>query len=165
MPNISVFSGSDASISLSVDHSVEGDKAKGIIDAYSLTPVARAVNITLKASSDLKPFHETGQLYPNEIKTGNVTITGTIDRAYTNSALLKLLLGDAASGHPAGAWVQPSFNITLILNNPALPGVISSIVVHGVKFQTWIFGIPEDDLVIEKIEFVAAWISVDDKMT
>ena len=68
MPNMSVFSGSDASISLSVDHSVEGDKAKGIIDAYSLTPVARAVNVTLKVSSDLKPFHEAGQLYPNELK-------------------------------------------------------------------------------------------------
>lgn len=163
MPNLSVFSGSDAIIYLSVERSVEGDKAKGIIDTYLLTPVSRVVGIELRVNSDLKPFHEVGRQFPNEIKSGNVSISGTIGRAYINGALLKLLLGDAATSRPAGTWVQPSFNIMLNLTNPALPGATSTITLYGVKFQNWSLSVPEDNFVMEKVEFLALWISVEDK--
>jgi len=162
MPQSNVVSGSDATISLFVDAGVEGDAAKRIIDEYSLTPVGRAMNVEIQVSSDLKPLHEQGQQYPTEIRSGNVTVSGTIGRAYINGALLKLMLGDAATSRPAGIWVQPSFNITMRLENPAFPGKRRMLTLHGVKFRNWSLVVPEDNFVMEKAEFLALWISVDD---
>ena len=76
MPQSNVVSGSDATISLSVEPGVEGDAAKRIIDEYSLTPVGRAMNVEIHVSSELKPLHEQGQQYPTEIRSGNVTVSG-----------------------------------------------------------------------------------------
>jgi hypothetical protein len=119
MANTNVFRGSDGSIVLAVEAGVEGDKAKAVIDEYSLTPVGRATNVEVMVTSDLRPFHELGQRYPTELRPGNVNVTGSIGRAYINGALLKLLLGDAATSRPAGTFVSPTFNIDLRLENPA----------------------------------------------
>jgi hypothetical protein len=163
MVNTNVFSGADAIISLSIEQGVEGEEARQVIDTYQLTQVGRATSIEVRVSSELKPFHDIGQQYPTGIKSGNVTISGTIGRAYINGALLKLLLGEAATSRPASTWVQPSFDIVLRLANAALPGVSSTVVLHGVKFQNWSLVIPEDDFIMEKAEFLALWISVEDE--
>ncbi len=163
MANTNVYRGSDGAITLSVEQTEEGTKAQGIIDEYELTTVGRAINVEVTVTSELKPFHELGQRYPTELRPGNVNITGTIERAYINGALLKLLLGEAASSRPAGTWVQPAFNIVLNLNNPAISGTSNTITIHGVKFQDWSYGIPEDDFVLEKAKFMALWVSVEDK--
>jgi hypothetical protein len=97
MPNTNVYRGSDGTITLSVEQTEEGAKAQSIIDEYELTTVGRATNVEVTVTSDLKPFHELGQRYPTELRPGNVNITGTIERAYINGALLKLLLGEAAT--------------------------------------------------------------------
>lgn len=163
MANTNVFRGSDGSIVLAVDSGVEGDAAKTVIDGYKLTPVGRATNVEVQVTSDLKPFHELGQRYPTELRAGNVNVTGSMGRAYINGALLKLLLGDAAKSRPAGAFVAPTFNLDLRLENPAHPGVFSAVTVHGVKIENWAYSIPEDDFVMEKVNFKALWISVEDK--
>ena len=163
MANTNVFRGSDGSLVLAVDTGVEGDKAKAIIDQYSLTLVGRVTNVEVRVQSDLKPFHELGQRYPTELRPGNVNVTGSIERAAINGALLKLLLGDAAESRPAGTFVNPSFNLDLRLENPARPGVTTSVTVHGVKIENWSYQIPEDDFVMEKVDFKALWISVEDK--
>lgn len=163
MANTNVFRGSDGSIVLAVESGVEGDAAKAVIDEYSLTPVGRATNVEVRVSSDLKPFHELGQRYPTELRPGNVNVFGSIDRAYINGALLKLLLGDAAKSRPAGTFVNPSFNLDLRVENPAKPGTFSSVTVHGVKIENWSYQMPEDDFVMEKVGFRALWISVEDK--
>lgn len=163
MANTNVFRGSDGSIVLAVEAGVEGDKAKAVIDEYSLTPVGRATNVEVKVTSDLRPFHELGQRYPTELRPGNVNVTGSIGRAYINGALLKLLLGDAATSRPAGTFVSPTFNIDLRLENPARPGTFSTVTVHGVKMENWTYQLPEDDFVMEKVDFKALWISVEDK--
>ena len=163
MPNTNVFRGSDGSLVLAVDSGVEGDQAKAIIDAYQLTPVGRLTNVEVRVESDLKPFHELGQRYPAELRPGNINVSGTIERAYINGALLKLLLGDAAASRPAGTFVHPSFNLDLRLENPARPGVFSTVTVHGVKIENWAYQIPEDDFVMERVDFKALWISVEDK--
>lgn len=162
MPNTNVYRGSDGAITLSVEQTEEGNKAKGVVDEYELTTVGRATNVVVEVVSELKPFHELGQRYPTELRPGNVNITGTIERAYINGALLKLLLGEAAVSRPAGTWGQPSFNIVLNLSNPAIAGTSNTITIHGVKFQNWSYGIPEDDFVMEKAKFMALWISVED---
>jgi hypothetical protein len=163
MPNTSVFTGADGSITLAGPQSNEGAKAQEFIDAYQLTPVGRATNVRVEVTSDIKAFHELGQRYPTELRPGNVNIKGTIGRAYINGALLKLLLGDAATSRPAGSWVQPSFNITLLLENAALPGTRNTITIHEAKFASWGYGIPEDDFIVESVAFQALYISVQDE--
>jgi hypothetical protein len=134
MANTNVFRGSDGAIMLAVDAGAEGDLAKGVIEAFSLTPVGRATNVEVRVDSDLRPFHE-----------------------------LKLLLGDAAASRPAGTFLNPSFNIALRLENPAKPGAASTVTVHGAKLEHWSYGIPEDDFVMERVNFKALWVSVEDE--
>jgi len=163
MANNNVYRGSDGSLVLAVDTGVEGDLAKTVIDEYSLTPVGRATNVEIKVNSDLRPYHELGQRYPTELRPGNVNITGSMGRAFINGALLKLLLGDAAMSRPAGSFVSRSFNMDVRVENPSRPGVFSTVTVHGVKIENWSYHLPEDDFVMEQVDFKALWISVEDK--
>jgi hypothetical protein len=162
MPNSNVFRGSDGALVLAVDAGVEGEQAQAIIDQFSLTPVGRVTNVEVRVDTELKAFHELGQRYPTELRPGNVNISGSIERAAINGALLKLLLGEAASSRPAGTFVSPAFNLDLRLENPARPGVSSAVTLHGVKIQNWSYQIPEDDFVMERVDFKALWISVED---
>ena len=162
MPNSNVFRGSDGSIVLAIDTGAEGDMAQTVIDSYELTPVGRASGVDVRVESDVKPFHELGQRYATELRSGNVNITGTIQRAFINGALLKLLLGDAAASRPAGTFVNPAFNISLRAENPARPGVASTVTVHGAKIDEWAYNLPEDDFVMEQVSFKGLWISVED---
>jgi len=164
MANTNVFRGSDATISLAVDQTPEGTQSQSVIDEYQLTPVGRATGVEVKVTSDVKPFHELGQRYATELRPGNVNVTGAIERAYINGALLKLLLGEAATSRPPGTWVQPSFNLVLDVANPAVPGTSSTLTIHGVKFNEWSYNVPEDDFVLEKAGFMALWVSIEDKV-
>ena len=164
MPNTHVFTGMDGAISVAVESGVEGDAAKAVNDTYSLTPIGRATGVTVQVSSVMQPFHEVGQRYATELRPGNVNVTGTIARAHVNGALLKLMLGDAAAGsRPGGAFVSPSFNLSLRLENPGFPGNASTLTVHGVKLDGWSFTMPEDDFVLEQVSFRALWVSVADE--
>jgi len=163
MPNTNVLTGADASITLAGPQGAEGERAQQVIDAFGLTPVGRATNVRVEITSDIKPFHEIGQRYPTELRPGNVNITGSIGRAYLNGALLTLLLGDAATSRPAASWVQPAFNIVLLLENPAIPGNHTTPTIHEAKFQNWAFALPEDDFVLEAVNFRALFISVVDE--
>ena len=166
MPNTHVFTGLDGAISVAVESGVEGDAAKAVNDTYSLTPIGRATGVTIDVESAMKPFHELGQRYATELRPGNVNITGTIGRAHVNGALLKLMLGDGAStSRPGGAFVSPSFNLSLRMENAGFPGNSSTVTVHGVKLDGWSYSMPEDDFVLEEVSFKALWISVEDAST
>jgi len=158
-----VYRGSDGTISLAVESGPEGDKAKAINDAYSLTPIGRVTGVTVRVTNDVQPFHELGQRFPTELRPGNVNVYGTIDRAFINGALLKLMLGDAADSRPAGSFVSPSFNLNVRLENPSLPGVTSTVTVMGVKVSEWVVSVPEDEFVWEELTFRALWVKVEDK--
>lgn len=161
--NTHVFTGLDGAISVAVDSGPEGDAAKAVNDAYGLTPIGRATGVTIQVTSDMKPFHELGQRYATELRPGNVNITGSIGRAHVNGALLKLMLGDGAGGtRPAGAFVSPSFNLSLRVENQAFPGNTATVTVHGVKLDSWSYDLPEDDFVLEQVTFKALWISAVD---
>jgi hypothetical protein len=157
-----VYRGSDGTISVAVDQGPEGDKAKEVVDAYSLTPIGRATGVTVRVTNDVKPFHELGQRFATELRSGNMNVYGTIDRAYVNGALLKLMLGDAANSRPAGSPVSPTFNLSVRLENPALPGNAATLTIAGVKIAQWDYALPEDDYVMEKVEFQALWVKVED---
>jgi len=157
-----VYRGSDGTISVAVEPGLEGDKAKAVNDAYSLTPIGRVTGVTIRMTNDVQPFHELGQRFPTELRPGNINVYGSIDRAYINGALLKLMLGDAANSRPAGTFVSPSFNLSVRLENPSLPGTSSTVSVMGVKLEEWHYNLPEDDFAMEKINFRALWVKVED---
>jgi hypothetical protein len=91
-----------------------------------------------------------------------VNVYGTIDRAHINGALLRLMLGDAADNRPAGAFVSPSFNLSLRLQNPVVPDASATISVMGVQLSEWRYAIPEDDFVMESVSFRALWVKTDE---
>lgn len=157
-----VYRGSDGTISVAVEAGEEGDRAKAVADAFGLTPIGRVTGVTVQVTNDVRPFHELGQRFATELRPGNINVAGTIERAYINGALLKLMLGDAADSRPAGTFVSPSFNLSLRLENPSLPGVSSTVTVMGVKLNEWNYSLPEDDFAMEKVSFRALWVKVDD---
>ena len=158
-----VYRGSDGTISVAVEQGPEGDKAKAVADTFSLTPIGRVTGVTVKVTNDVKPFHELGQRFATELRPGNINVSGTIERAYINGALLRLMLGDAADSRPAGTFVGPSFNLSVRLENPSLPGVSATVSVMGVKLNEWNYSLPEDDFALEQVGFRALWVKVEDK--
>lgn len=163
MANTSVFTGADGSITLSAAQGTEGERAQDVLTAYELIAVGRAQNVRVEVHSELRPFHEIGQRYATQLRAGNVNIRGTIGRAYINGALLKLLLGEAAESRPAASWAQPSFNITLLVQDPANPGTTSTVTVHDVKIENWVYDMPEDAFVVENAHFQALYLTVADE--
>jgi hypothetical protein len=158
-----VYRGSDGTISLAVESGQEGDLAKKVSEAYSLTPIGRVTGVTVRVTNEVKAFHELGQRFATELRPGNINVHGTIERAYINGALLKLMLGDAADSRPAGTFVGPSFNLSIRLENPSLPGANTTVTVMGVKLDEWNYNLPEDDFAMEKVGFRALWVKVEDK--
>jgi hypothetical protein len=157
-----VYRGSDGTIALAAEAGPEGDKANAINDQYSLTPIGRVTGVTVRVTNDVKPFHELGQRFATDLRPGNINVYGTIDRAYINGALLKLMLGDAADSRPAGTFVSPAFNLSIRLENPAVPGLTSTVTVMGVRLEEWFYDLPEDDFAVEKASFRALWLKVED---
>lgn len=166
MPNANVFRGSDASLVLAVDDSAseEGKLADGLISQYEFSSiVGRLQNVQVKVENELRPYHELGKRFATELRPGNINVSGYVERAHINGALIKLLLGDGAtSPPPTGSIAQPSFNIVIKLNNPAIPDNSSTLTVFGVKFESWNFRLPEDDFVMESVTFKALRISSEE---
>ena len=163
MPNTSVFTGADGSLTLSTPPGTEGEAAQGIIDNYEAVSVGRVQDVKVQVHADIRAYHEIGQRYASELRPGNVTIRGSIGRAYLNGAMLSLLLGEAAGSRPGGSWSQPAFNMTLLLSNPSRPDVRSTVTIHDVKIEDWVGQVPEDDFVMESISFQALYMTVQDE--
>jgi len=157
-----VYRGSDGTISLAAEAGAEGDLATAVNDQYSLTPIGQVTGVTVRVTNEVKAFHELGQRFATDLRPGNINVSGTIQRAYVNGALLKLMLGDAATSRPAGSFAGPSFNLSLRLENPSVVGLTSTVTVMGVKLEEWFYNLPEDDFAMEKVHFRALWVKVED---
>ncbi|MEL6814936.1 MAG: hypothetical protein AAFP03_09000 [Cyanobacteria bacterium J06598_3] len=166
MANVNVFRGSDASLVLAVDkvESVEGKLAAGLIENYEFSNVVgRLQNVQVQVENVLRPYHEIGKRFATELRPGNINVSGTVERAHINGALIRLLLGDGAtSPPPTGTIAQPSFNIVINLTNPAIPDNVNTLTVFGVKFETWRFSLPEDEFVMESATFRALRVSSEE---
>ncbi len=160
---MAVFTGADGSITLSVAEGLEGESAQAVLTEYEMITVGRVQNVQVDVHSDVKAFHEIGQRYATELRPGNVTIRGRVGRAYINGAMLRLMLGEAASQRPMASWAQPSLNITLVVENPAQPDVRNTLTLHDVKFDNWSYNMPEDDFLLESVGFQALYLSVQDE--
>jgi hypothetical protein len=164
MANTNVFRGSDATLTLAVDTGPEGDAANELITLYALSPVGRATSVDVFIQTELELFHEIGKRHPAALRPGNINISGKIGRAFINGALLRLLLGKGAlTERENEPYPQPSFNLMLLLTDPAVPGTSSTLTVHGVKFENWAYSLPEDDFVMESVTFKGLFITIEDQ--
>jgi hypothetical protein len=163
MPNTSVFTGADGSITLSVPQGAEGERAQEVLTAFDLIIVGRVQNVRVEVHSDVRSFNEIGQRYATQLRPGNIAVRGTIGRAYLNGAMLRLLLGEAADSRPAASWTQPAFNITLLAQNAAAPDVRNTITIHDAKIDSWVYEVPEDDFLMESVSFQALYLTVADE--
>ena len=165
-PNVSVFHGSDATLTLAPsDPNVpEGQEANTVIEEFLLSPVGRASDVEVYVQTDLKAYHELGRRHPAQLRYGNINISGKIGRAYLNGALLRLLLGKGALvNRESEPYPQPAFNLVLSLRDPANPTLPNVMTVHGVMLDTWGVVLPEDEFVMESVTFKAMFISVEDQ--
>jgi hypothetical protein len=163
MPNTSVYEGADGALTLSVPPGPEGEIAQAVMTNFDMVSLGRVQNVTVEVTSEVRPFNEIGQVFPTQLRTGNISVTGTIERAFINGSLLRLLLGPAGDGRPANAFTHPAFNITLVLENTAVPGVRSTLTIHGAQIDNWVHTIPQDDFVMDHVHFQALYATVTDE--
>ena len=166
MPN-DVFRATDAVLVLAVDdkNNPEGAAADTIVTDYGLSnAVGRLRGVTIRVTSDVRPFYEIGRRYPTHLRAGVIQTTGTVERAHINGALLRLLLGDGAtSPPPSGNFPQPSFNIISTLEDPSRPEENTQVTVFGAKFSSWTYNVPADDFVMEGVTFQALRVAFEEK--
>lgn len=158
--NTSTYFGTDGSLALS------GVDGFGGFESYfgEGGAVGRVTNVSIRVTTELKTFHEVGSRAPRELRAGNFSISGCVERAYINGAMLKVMLGDYAEKEEGSGFKIPSFNMKLILDNlsPAGDPGNSVLTVYGAMFDSWAFRLPEDDFVLEKLTFQARRISITD---
>lgn len=157
--NTDVYTGADGAIVLSSPQTTEGRSAQGVLDQYEMATVGRVQDVRVQVTADVRAYHEIGQRYATQLRPGNVTVRGTIGRAYVNGAMIGLLLGEARGARPAAAWVQPAFNITVRLANGA-SGSVNTLTLHDVKLESWFYTLPEDEFVMEQVAFQALFLTI-----
>jgi hypothetical protein len=164
-----VFTGKNGEISLSngAAGQPERDAAGQVLPAYlgaSPVIVGRATGVHVAVTTNLQEFHQIGQRFPVVLHPGNISISGSIAHAYLSGAMITLLLGKGATGKidATEQFVQPAFDITLDLSDPAVSNEKAEMVLVDVKFHNWAFRIPEDDFVMEDVTFRALSIKITD---
>ena len=162
MYNSNTYFGTDGELTLGDVEGFDADAFTGYFGEAGA--VGRVTNIALNVATEIKPFYELGSRAPKELRAGNIAIGGTVERAYINGALLRLMLGQYAQETETEAFVMPTFNMTVKLLNRKLEGDAgnSTLVARGVMFDGWQFNFPEDDFVLEKVSFQAKEIRVED---
>ena len=164
MPSTNVYTGSNGTLTLADEDTPEGRDAKKVMDLYELRTVGRVTNVEIRVQTDLEEFHEIGRRHPTSLHPGDIYISGKVGRAYINGALLFLLQGRGSSPTAfAEPFVQPTFNLTVTLSDPAVPGSSAGLELKGVKFQNWGYSLPEEDFVMEDVTFKALTIRVLDQ--
>ncbi len=165
MFNTHTYHGADGVLTVSDAADFDAETLTGYFDEAGV--VGRLTNVVFRVDTEIKPFYEIGSRSPKELRAGNISIGGTVERAYINGALLKLLLGRyVADPEPeTGTFPAPTFAMTVTLDNLQPEGEEGNNVVKaiGVKFNSWQTHLPEDDFVLEKLSFKALRITVEDK--
>src|SRR5687768_2152341 len=96
MPSTNVYTGSNGPLTLADEDTAEGRDAKTITEFFEIQTVGRVTGVRLAVQTDLEEFHEVGRRHPTSLHPGNIHISGSVERAYINGALLFLLLGRGA---------------------------------------------------------------------
>lgn len=160
MAMTNVYTGAHGTLVLANEDTPEGRDAQRVIETYEIQTVGRVIEVKVWVNTHLEDFHEVGRRHATSLHPGNIHIGGEVGRAYVNGALLYLLLGRGARPtQQPEPYVQPTFNMLLALNDPAVPGNRTSLELKGVQFENWAYTLPEDDFVLENLAFKALTIS------
>jgi hypothetical protein len=126
--------------------------------------VGRVTGVTVSVTTEIKAWYEIGSRAAKELRSGNIAIAGTIDRAYINGALLRLMLGKYAETDEAPGFVIPRFTMKLIADNLTPPGEPgnSTLTLSDVMVDGWQVSLPEDDFMLEHLSYKARRIAVAD---
>lgn len=161
-PNDQIMRGSAATLTLASIDSSAGNLGQQIFDTeYQISTVGRVVGVEIRINTDLQVFHEIGTRQAAQIVPGNINISGKVERAYLNGALVRMLLGRlGGAGENEDAFpleLQPTFNMILTLRDPRSGSATDGtrITLSGVQFDDWALRIPEDDFVLENATFRA----------
>ena len=159
-----VFTGANGTLTLANEDTPEGNAAQAVLDTYQTQTVGRLSGVEIHVNTDLEEFHEVGRRHAISLNPGDIHIHGSAERAYINGALLFLLQGAGSlPSNIAEPYVQPTFNMSVALADPAHPGNNVALELKGVKFKNWSYCLPEDDFVMERLEFKALTIRVIDR--
>ncbi|HEV3469723.1 MAG TPA: hypothetical protein VG148_10410 [Pyrinomonadaceae bacterium] len=131
---------------------------------YNLFDVGRVTDVEVCVKTELSEYHEIGRRHATSLHPGNIHVSGKVGRAYINGALLFLLLGRGANPNNIDEpYVQPTLQMQVVLQDPAVPETRSVVTIENVKFENWSFALPEDDFVMENVTFKALRIRVQDE--
>src|SRR5262245_2421767 len=120
MNNSNTYFGTDGTIALSLD---DASDFPGFTDYLGEDgAVGRVKDVKIYATTVIKPFHELGSRSAKELRAGNISIGGSIERAYINGALIKVMLSQYAENEETAGFKIPVFNIKVILDNLKPPG-------------------------------------------
>jgi hypothetical protein len=164
MPISNILTGAHGSLTIAPLDTLPGQDAERIAATYEIQQaVGRVTGICLRINTDLEGFHEIGFRHVTSLHEGNIHISGTIDRAYINGALLALLMGRKAFNEEAKSQriFQPEFNLTIQMVDTSAAGQ-AELVVNGVKLENWSYSMPEDDFIMEQVSFKAKSIDIRD---
>jgi len=161
--NMSLYSGPHGSLTLSDPNGLD---TPDIFSEYfgESGAVARVVNVGIHVTTQVHPFYEMGSRLPTELRAGNIAIAGSVERAYINGALLRMMLGAYGVAEESPGLAVPSFNMKLILDNlrPAGDDGNSLLTVYGVTFDSWQWNLPEADFCMERLSFRARRLALVD---
>jgi len=161
--NTSTYFGTDGSLTLSDPRGL--DDPDVFADFFGESgAVARVVNVAIQVTTRVHAFYEMGSRLPSELRTGNIAVSGSVERAYVNGALLRMMLGPYAVAEESPGLAVPTFNMKLILDNLRPPGNDgnSLLTVYGVVFDSWQWNLPEADFSMERLSFRARRLMVAD---
>jgi hypothetical protein len=162
MPNTNVFTGADGSLLVATIDGTAGADGTAIMEHFQITQaVGRVTGVRVNVDTDLREFFEIGFRHVTSLHEGDIHISGSVDRAYINGALLALLMGRKAYDASAVRMFQPELNMAIELNDPA-DGRREVLSILGVKFQNWSVAVPEDDIVMENATFRARSIRINE---
>jgi hypothetical protein len=165
MAMTNIFTGANGTLTLASEDTPEGKDAQAVVDLYEIQTVGRVTDVEICVQTDLEEFHEIGRRHATSLHPGNIHISGKVGRAYINGSLLFLLQGRGSRPTAeAEPYVQPTFNMSVTLTDPAVPGNSAGLELKGVKFQNWSYLLPEDDFVMENADFKALTIRIIDKV-
>jgi hypothetical protein len=160
--NTSTYTGTDGVLTLSDADPFDGDAFTNYFGEGGT--VGRVTNIAVVVTTDIKIFHELGSHAPRELRAGNVHVSGSVERAFINGALLRLMLGQYATDEETTAFKVPTFNMKILLDNLKPEGDDGNAILtlRDVMFDSWSFALPEDDFVLERLTFKARRITAED---
>jgi hypothetical protein len=162
MFNTRTFYGTDGTLTVARQTAVDADTLTSYLGEGNV--VGRVTGVQLQVTTKVHAFHEMGWRLPRELRAGRIEISGSVERAYVNGALLRLMLGDYVTTEESPGFVVPNLDMVVAFDNQNPPGDPgnSVLTVYNVMFDRWRLDLPAEDFTLENLSFKAQRISAAD---